>query len=187
VHSTQHLLFAALRKKPSNVPVFLIYAGVIHAIGLALLLPMLITLPGPGRETATKPAAIDVEIIPTSPLAGAIESKGEQTSALPANATGADAELSPSREAETTDPVDPEADPDKDENTSPQGEPEKADIAAPEEAKASAAKQAAKKAAAKRKSVRAVPRRPAKKDAKIAPFNGALSGLFSPGAPAKRR
>jgi hypothetical protein len=28
-----------VRKKPSNVPVFLIYAGVIHAIGLALLLP----------------------------------------------------------------------------------------------------------------------------------------------------
>jgi hypothetical protein len=48
VHSTQLLLFAAVTKKQSNVPVFLIYAGLIHAMGLALLLPMLLTLPGPG-------------------------------------------------------------------------------------------------------------------------------------------
>ena len=44
----QHSVFAAVKKKTSNVPVFLIYAGIIHAIGLALLMPMLITLPGPG-------------------------------------------------------------------------------------------------------------------------------------------
>jgi hypothetical protein len=30
-------------------------------------------------------------------------------------------------------------------------------------------------------------RRAGKADKKIAPFNGALTGLFSPGAPAKRR
>ena len=62
---------------------FLIYAGIIHAIGLALLLPMLITLPGPGGEVAPEAAAIDVEIVPASPLAATIEPNGEQTAALP--------------------------------------------------------------------------------------------------------
>jgi hypothetical protein len=172
------------------VPVFLIYAGVIHAIGLALLLPMLITLPGPGRETATEPAAIDVEIIPASPLAGKIE--GEQTSALPAVAAAEeDAGITPDREAEAADPVDPETKPDEDERDLPQEEPQKADDAKPDKAKADAANSAkvtaakpAKKAAAPRRGIKAVAR---KKDTKIAPFNGALSGLFSPGAPPKRR
>ena len=38
------------------MPVFLLYAGILHAIGLALLLPMLITLPGPAGEPAPAPA-----------------------------------------------------------------------------------------------------------------------------------
>jgi uncharacterized membrane protein len=42
------LLAAVIDLKRITVPVFLIYAGVIHAIGLALLLPMIVTLPGPG-------------------------------------------------------------------------------------------------------------------------------------------
>ncbi|MGH6833123.1 MAG: hypothetical protein ACRECM_08900, partial [Methyloceanibacter sp.] len=73
-----------MKKKPSPVPVFLIYAGIVHAIGLALLLPMLITLPGPGSGIAPEPTAIDVEIVPAPPLAAKIEHDGEQTSALSA-------------------------------------------------------------------------------------------------------
>ena len=174
------------------MPVFLIYAGVIYAIGLALLLPMLITLPGPGREATTEPAAIDVEIMPASPLAGAIEPEREQTSALPASAATSedDPGIETDGPAESTDPAGPEAESEEKEKAIPEEDPVKADIATPEPAKAKAAatKPAAKKkAAAPRKSVKAVARRPAKKGAKIAPFNGALSGLFSPGAPARRR
>jgi hypothetical protein len=176
-----------VRKKPRNVPVFLIYAGVVHAIGLALLLPMLITLPGPGSEIATESAAIDVEIIPASPLAGKIG--GEQTSALPAATVDEDAGVGAGA-AETADPVDPDAKPDQDENAVPQQGPEKADLSK-QKTKAEAARpprtsaaKPAKKAAAPRKSVRVAAR---KKDPKIVPFDGALSGLFSPGAPAKRR
>jgi uncharacterized membrane protein len=52
VYSPQLSLSAAVKTKQPNVPVFLIYAGIIHAIGLALLLPMLVTLPGPDGEIA---------------------------------------------------------------------------------------------------------------------------------------
>jgi hypothetical protein len=65
------------------VPVFLIYAGIIHAIGLALLLPIVVTLPGPGGEIAPEASAIDVQIILAAPLADKIEADSEQTSALP--------------------------------------------------------------------------------------------------------
>ena len=78
-----------MKKKTSKVPVFLIYAGIIHAIGLALLMPMLITLPGPGGSVESPSAAIDVEIVPASPLAAKIESDSEQTSALPSTEAGA--------------------------------------------------------------------------------------------------
>ena len=52
------------------MPVFLLYAGILHAIGLALLLPMMITLPGPAGEPppalAPTPeiAPIDVIVLP---------------------------------------------------------------------------------------------------------------------------
>ncbi len=59
--------FAAVKKKTNDASVFLIYAGIVHAIGLALLLPMLITLPGPGGGGEPDAAAIDVEIIPGTP------------------------------------------------------------------------------------------------------------------------
>ena len=48
--------------KRITVPVFLIYAGIIHAIGLALLLPMIVTLPGPGSMIAPKDTPIAVEL-----------------------------------------------------------------------------------------------------------------------------
>jgi hypothetical protein len=66
-----------------NVPVFLIYAGIIHAIGLALLLPLVVTLPGPGIDSSPETSIINVEVLPASPLAGKIEADNEQTSALP--------------------------------------------------------------------------------------------------------
>ena len=48
--------------KRITIPVFLIYAGVIHAIGLALLLPMIVTLPGPGSMIAPKGTPVAVEL-----------------------------------------------------------------------------------------------------------------------------
>jgi hypothetical protein len=71
-------------KKRSDVPVFLLYAGIIHAIGLALFLPVLITFPGPGREStpAPKTSPVDVLVLPAAqPLT---DIGPEQTSALPA-------------------------------------------------------------------------------------------------------
>jgi hypothetical protein len=186
-----------VRKKPRNVPVFLIYAGVIHAIGLALLLPMLITLPGPGREVATEPAAIDVDIVPGSPLAGVIDSEGEQTSAIPSALETRDEEagVNPAHDAKTAQPLGPEADLNQEEkNAVPQVAPEKAASEDPETANGETAKSSkpivakpAKKTVAMRRTAKSSVRRAAKTDKKIAPFNGALTGLFSPGAPAKRR
>ena len=180
-----------MKKKTSNVPVFLIYAGVIHAIGLALLMPMLITLPGPGSSSGPQPAAIDVEIIPGSPVQAKIEGSSEETAALPSSAAPA---------AEQDDAVEPENGGGDVANVSPDAEPapdeKPADTVSPVEEKAKskdaapakAAPRAAKKPAVKRgRTAKSTARRPAKADAKIAPFNGALSGLFSPGAPANNR
>ena len=69
------------------MPVFLLYAGILHAIGLALLLPMLITLPGPAGEPAPAPAPtreiapIDVIVLP--PPQALTDAGPEHTSALP--------------------------------------------------------------------------------------------------------
>jgi hypothetical protein len=63
MHPTQLSLVAAVKRKQLNVPVFLIYAGIIHAIGLALLLPIMITLPGPRSETAPETSVIDIEVL----------------------------------------------------------------------------------------------------------------------------
>ena len=75
--------FAAVKKKTNDASVFLIYAGIVHAIGLALLLPMLITLPGPGGGIEPDAAAIDVEIIPGTPPTAKIAPDSEETAALP--------------------------------------------------------------------------------------------------------
>ena len=77
----------SVTKRQSDVPVFLLYAGILHAIGLALLLPMLITLPGPVGESATQSAPapeispIDVIVLP--PPQPLTDAGPEQTSALP--------------------------------------------------------------------------------------------------------
>ena len=64
--------------KRITIPVFLIYAGVIHAIGLALLLPLIVTLPGPGSMIAPKGTPVAVELD--------AEADPDQTAALPAPA-----------------------------------------------------------------------------------------------------
>jgi hypothetical protein len=78
-------LSAAVKKKSSDVPVFVIYAGIIHAIALALFLPMLISLPGPRAVPhATPPAeisAVDVVVLPAQETLTDIGP--DQTSSLP--------------------------------------------------------------------------------------------------------
>ena len=200
-----------MNKKSSKVPVFLIYAGIVHAIGLALLMPMLVTLPGPGSEIAPKTSAVDVEIVPASLSAAKVEQDADQTSALPAaqpsvaedgpveappEAGGAEAGAKPEADAPSAVAnVGPEAQPEgEQDSTSVEDEPSEAAPPAKEKTKVEAAKPAkAAAGAAKKKPVAqrnrsAKPvRRSAKTKSKITPFNGALSGLFSPGAPANRR
>ena len=77
-----------IKLKQINLPVFLIGAGIVHLVGLAALLPMLITLPGPGGEIEPNSVAVDVEIIPATPPSPKVEPEVEpevdRTSALPA-------------------------------------------------------------------------------------------------------
>jgi hypothetical protein len=165
VHSTQLSLIAPVKKKPSAVPVFLIYAGIIHAIGLALLLPMIVTLPGPG-DVASETSIIDVEIIPAPATAANVVGEDEETAALPhQDEPGREQAVSPAEDEQVT--------------------PTPSSAAAPEQEKpkVDAAKSAAKKPV---RTARPATRRPAKTQFKIAPFNGALSGLFAP-APAGKR
>jgi hypothetical protein len=195
-----------VKKKKSNVPVFLIYAGIIHAIGLALLLPMLITLPGPGGAIAPKAASIDVEIVPAA---------AEQTSALapaqapaeesPVEAVGSEPGAEPAaevpREIANIDPeagaepaveapreianIDPEAQP-EDAQDSAAGQEQHAAATPPPDERKNAASGSAKKPVAQRsKTARPAIHRSTRTQSKI--FNGALSGLFSPGAPATKR
>jgi hypothetical protein len=193
-----------VNKKRSPVPVFLLYAGIIHAIGLALLLPMIVTLPRPGEEAASKSAAIDVDIAPAAPTTANIPPADEHTSALPAAGQSLDeqaskqapepeydgpvANVSPAvppagGDAETPKEVEPEAE-------APSQAPKAKAKPKTETAKPAKAKTAApiKQSAARRHAAKPSVRRSAKAKAKpIAPFNGALTGLFAPGAPATRR
>jgi hypothetical protein len=74
-------------KRRSDVPVFLLYAGILHAIGLALLLPMLITLPGPAGEPtpalAPTPEIAPIDVIVLPPPQALRDAGPEHTSALP--------------------------------------------------------------------------------------------------------
>jgi hypothetical protein len=178
-----------VKKKTSNVPVFLIYAGIIHAIGLALLMPMLITLPGPGSLGEPQPAAIDVEIIPASPVQANIGGNSEETAALPQAAPSVEQdEAVEHAEGAAVANVSPDAEPALDEKPADTVSPVKEEAKPKDADPAKATPRAAKKPAVKRsRTAKSTVRRPAKTDAKIAPFNGALTGLFSPGAPANNR
>lgn len=176
--------------KRITVPVFLIYAGIIHAIGLALLMPMIVTLPGPGSLIAPKPAPAAAELDPA-------EADTDQTSALsapprpvedaaPKGAPAAGAAPKPDAPGDVAN-VSPPAQPEGHDKAAVK---EKAEAApeAKDKAKADAAKpvKSVKKPVAHR-GARPSVRRLARKDTKIAPFGGGMSGLFTPGAPAKRR
>jgi hypothetical protein len=173
--------------KRITVPVFLIYAGVIHVIGLALLLPMIVTLPGPGSLILPKGTPVAVDL--------AAEADPDQTAALSASPEPVEdnARLQAVPEPGAPQPK-AEAKPDVPAviaNASPTAPPGKPVLAAPQpksRAKATAANpgKAVKKPVVQR-STKSIVRRSAKKDTKIAPFSGNMSGLFTPGAPAKRK
>jgi hypothetical protein len=156
--------------KRINVPVFLVFAGIIHAIGLALLMPMLVTLPGPGSAIAPKTSSVDVELAPA-------EADSEQTSALPASPQAGEDDAAIEATPQAGAPADVA-------NVGPETEPPIKNKAKAEKAKS--AKPVKKPVAQRSKPTKPAVHRSAKKDPKIAPFNGALSGLFAPGAPAKR-
>jgi hypothetical protein len=153
-------------------------------------MPMLITLPGPGSAIAPKTAAVDVEIVPGAPAAAKVAQDVEQTSALPSAPLSAEeSPVDAGSGAETREApgavanIAPEAGPQgEQDSTAAQQETSKAAIPA------KAAAEADKKPAAQRsKTAKPAIRRPVRNKSKITPFNGALSGLFSPGAPANKR
>ena len=112
---------AVIRLDRLNLPVFAIGVGVVHAIGLALLLPLLITLPGPGGDLDPKAAAVDVEIGPADPSASKVAPDGDRTSALPSSpqtgdvprpdTAGSDAPAQPKDGASAVANVSPETSP----------------------------------------------------------------------------
>ena len=170
--------------KRITIPVFLIYAGVIHAIGLALLLPMIVTLPGPGSMIAPKGVPVAVELD--------AEADPDQTAALPAPAE----DRAPLQAQPEPVAPQPQADAKPDipavlANATPKAQPAKPVLAAPQpksQAKPTAAKSGkAVKTTVVRASTKPTVRHSAHRDAKIAPFAGGMSGLFTPGAPSKQR
>jgi len=168
--------------KRITIPVFLVYAGIIHAIGLAVLLPMIVTLPGPG-------SLIVPETAPVGGDAAAVEPDREATSALPGPAKSAP----PTAAIDTApSPSEPDAKADAPGNianllppTSGSGPAQPAATKAPapqakdnvrDDANAAAARKPARQGA------KSSARRSVKKNTKIAPFGGAMSGLFTPGS-----
>ena len=67
-----------------KLPVWVVAVGLVHAAALALILPMLITLPtrtGDHRNVE----AVDVELVPAAQPAPKIEQDVDQTAALPSS------------------------------------------------------------------------------------------------------
>jgi hypothetical protein len=170
--------------KRITIPVFLIYAGIIHAIGLALLLPMIVTLPGPGSLITPNQAPATAEM-------DAVEQDREVTSALapppprPAQTQAATEAVPPPQESDAK--VDA---PGNIANllpptTAPTPQPVETKAPAPQ-AKSEPKTEDAKHAPTAKKPtgqyVKPSARRSAKKNTKIAPFSGAMSGLFTPGS-----
>jgi hypothetical protein len=185
-----------VKKKPSDVPVFLIYAGIIHAIGLALLLPMIVTLPGPGGTNAPDTSIVDVQIIPEPSAASNLAADDEPTAAI-ASGPGSSGKDQAAESGAAVANVAPEAEAGGEQEAPPSVERKEAEPApAPAEEKPKAdgtrpgkpALNTVKKPAASGvRTARPSVRSPAKSQLKIAPFNGALTGLFAPGAPASTR
>jgi hypothetical protein len=85
--------------KQINLPLFLIGAGVVHLVGLAALLPMLITLPGPGGDIEPKAVVVDVDIVPAAAPSPEIAPKVDQTSALQTTVAPASVDQAPAPDA----------------------------------------------------------------------------------------
>jgi hypothetical protein len=67
-----------------KLPVWVVGVGLVHVAALALVLPMLITLPAPtGNDRNVE--AVDVELVPAAQPASKIEQDVEQTAALPSS------------------------------------------------------------------------------------------------------
>jgi hypothetical protein len=111
-----------LRLDRPSLPLFAIGAGAVHLIALALLLPLLITLPGPGSDAPPKPVNVEVDLgSPAEPapivpdVSSSRPAPPEQTSALPAASdangetpdalAGVSPETEPSSEDEQAAPV----------------------------------------------------------------------------------
>jgi hypothetical protein len=202
-----------IKLKQINLPVFLIGAGIVHLIGLAALLPMLITLPGPGGEIEPNSVAVDVEIIPATPPSPKVEPEVEpevdRTSALPAApqtpettaSTEPDQPPTPGESAAQIEPKD--AAPAAVANVSPEAAPsteEPATDAAPLKEKtevegkggkpAKLTRTAPKKRVISSAKGKSVGRRPARSKASSQPpYKGPFSALFNapPGATGKKR
>jgi hypothetical protein len=67
-----------------KLSVWVIGVGLVHAAAIALVLPMLITLPAPGG-TESKVEVVDVELVPAAQLKPRIELDVDQTAALPSS------------------------------------------------------------------------------------------------------
>ena len=83
-----------------KLPVWVVAVGLVHAAALALILPMLITLPtrtGDHRNVE----AVDVELVPAAQPAPKIEQDVDQTAALPSSPQPA-----PAAEGAALQPVD---------------------------------------------------------------------------------
>lgn len=65
-----------------KLPVWVIGVGLVHAAAIALVLPMLITLPAPSG-TEGKVEVVDVELVPAARLEPKIDLDVDQTAALP--------------------------------------------------------------------------------------------------------
>jgi hypothetical protein len=126
------------------LPLFAIGAGVVHAIGIAILLPLLITLPGPGGDIPQRPVNIEVDVgspDPPQPIVPDVSTSravsDEATSALPASPqpdVGA-AESEPKSEIKNEAPdalanVSPEASPDSGQDAEQEAAPSRAKPAA---------------------------------------------------------
>jgi hypothetical protein len=67
-----------------KLPVWVIGVGLVHAAAIALVLPMLITLPAPSGSER-KVEVVDVELVPAAQLKPKIELDVDQTAALPSS------------------------------------------------------------------------------------------------------
>ena len=83
-------------RRSITLPLCVLAAGAVHAVCVAALLPMLITLPGPGATRQPVPQAIDVEVVSGTAAASGNSAPDEpETTALIPDATVVPVSLEP--------------------------------------------------------------------------------------------